>query len=82
MSTQRMTRATRPRGQTDPLTIGARGTNVSKGVHDPLYGKALVLDDGETKLAVVTLDLGGILTRRKEHFTRSRRGSQASQVFG
>lgn len=37
---------------------GARGINVSKGVHDPLYAKALVLDDGETKFAIVTLDLG------------------------
>lgn len=38
---------------------GARGTNVSKGVHDPLYAKGLVLDDGSTKFAIVTLDLGG-----------------------
>lgn len=37
---------------------GARGTDVSEGVHDPLYAKALVLDDGETRLAIVTLDLG------------------------
>lgn len=27
------------------------------GIHDPLYAKALVLDDGSTKLAVVTTDL-------------------------
>ena len=39
---------------------GARGTNVSTGVHDPLYAKAIVLDDGTTKLAIVTLDLGAI----------------------
>ena len=39
---------------------GARGTNVSRGVHDPLYAKAIVLDDGTTKLAIVTLDLGAI----------------------
>jgi len=38
----------------------ARGTNVSKGVHDPLYAKGLVLDDGSTKLAIVTLDLGTV----------------------
>ncbi len=38
---------------------GARGANVSQGVHDPLYAKGLVLDDGSTKLAIVTLDLGG-----------------------
>lgn len=39
---------------------GARGTNVSTGVHDPLYAKALVLDDGETRVAIVTLDWGTI----------------------
>ncbi len=39
---------------------GARGTNVSTGVHDPLYARAIVLDDGTTKLAIVTLDLGAI----------------------
>jgi len=37
---------------------GARGKNVSEGVHDHLYAKALVLDDGETKLAIATLDMG------------------------
>jgi len=29
---------------------GARGTNVSTGVHDPLYAKALVLSDGDEKI--------------------------------
>ncbi len=32
----------------------------STGIHDELYGKALVLDDGATRLAVVTLDLIGL----------------------
>jgi len=31
---------------------------VSERVHDPLYAKALVLDDGKQKLAIVGLDLG------------------------
>lgn len=39
---------------------GARGTNVSEGVHDPLYAKAIVLSDQSQKLAIVTLDLGSI----------------------
>lgn len=39
---------------------GARGTNVSQAVHDPLYAKALVLDDGETRLAIVNLDMGSV----------------------
>ena len=38
----------------------ARGTNVSTGVHDPLYAKAIVLDDGSTRVAVATLDLGTV----------------------
>ncbi len=36
---------------------GARGANVSTGVHDPLYAKAIVFDDGTTKLAIASLDL-------------------------
>ena len=39
---------------------GARGTNVSVGVHDKLHAKALVLSDGTTHLAIVSLDLGSI----------------------
>ncbi len=39
---------------------GARGKNVSVGVHDPLFAKAIVLSDGERKLAIVTLDLGSM----------------------
>ena len=37
---------------------GARGENVSTGVHDPLYAKALVLSDPQRTVAWVTLDLG------------------------
>lgn len=39
---------------------GARGDNVSTGIHDPLLAKAIVLSDGSMKLAVVTLDLGSM----------------------
>jgi hypothetical protein len=39
---------------------GARGTNVSTGVHDKLHAKALVLSNGTTHLAIVSLDLGSI----------------------
>ena len=37
---------------------GARGKNVSKGVHDPLFAKAIVLRNGVDHLVIVTLDLG------------------------
>ena len=36
----------------------------SNGVHDPLYAKALVLDDGGGRVAIVTLDLGSIVSER------------------
>ncbi|HTE18587.1 MAG TPA: neutral/alkaline non-lysosomal ceramidase N-terminal domain-containing protein, partial [Armatimonadota bacterium] len=39
----------------------------STGVHDPIHAKALVLDDGVTRLAVITTDLVGTnpeMTRR------------------
>ncbi|MDP7269226.1 MAG: hypothetical protein QF408_13765, partial [Pirellulales bacterium] len=45
--------------------IPAEGTfligpmQTSQGVHDPLYIRALVLSDGDTKLAIVTNDLLG-----------------------
>ena len=34
----------------------------SNGVHDPLYAKALVLASGDSKIAIVTLDLGSIVS--------------------
>ncbi len=37
---------------------GDRHAALSTGVIDPLYAKALVLETGETKLAIVTLDIG------------------------
>ena len=37
---------------------GARGENLSTGVHDPLYAKAIVLSDGQRRAAWVTMDLG------------------------
>ncbi|MDE2850737.1 MAG: neutral/alkaline non-lysosomal ceramidase N-terminal domain-containing protein [Acidobacteriota bacterium] len=43
---------------------GARGTNRSTGVHDPLYARALVLEAAGETVALVTLDLGSI---RKEN---------------
>ena len=36
----------------------------SKGVHDPLHSRALVLDDGNTRIAIITMDLvimGGVM---------------------
>src|ERR1700676_4126777 len=33
----------------------------ANGTHDPLYAKALVLATGESRMAIVTLDLGNIV---------------------
>lgn len=37
---------------------GDRGSNVSQGVHDRLFAKAIVLDDGAVCIAIVSLDMG------------------------
>ncbi|HYM12808.1 MAG TPA: neutral/alkaline non-lysosomal ceramidase N-terminal domain-containing protein, partial [Bryobacterales bacterium] len=34
----------------------------SNGVHDPLHAKALVIEAGDSKMAIVTLDLGSIVS--------------------
>ncbi|MCZ6792246.1 MAG: neutral/alkaline non-lysosomal ceramidase N-terminal domain-containing protein [Planctomycetota bacterium] len=49
---------------------GARGRNVSQGVHDRLHARAIVLSDGTTRLAIATLDLGSIT---RENTARVRR---------
>ena len=36
----------------------------SAGVHDPLFAKALVLEGGDTRIAIVTLDLGSVVSER------------------
>ncbi len=45
---------------------------VSEKVHDPLHAKALVLDDGENKLAIVGLDLGRTPVREGLQYIRER----------
>ncbi|MGH9720094.1 MAG: neutral/alkaline non-lysosomal ceramidase N-terminal domain-containing protein [Bryobacteraceae bacterium] len=36
----------------------------ANGTHDPLFAKALVLSSGDTRLAIVTLDLGSLVSER------------------
>jgi hypothetical protein len=55
-----------PKIGTPMYGYGARGKNVSQGVHDPLFAGVLVLDDGSTKLAIVTMDMGQIRRENTE----------------
>ena len=48
---------------------GARGAAVSQGVHDALYAKAVVLENGEGRLAIVTLDWGTVLQENSENIS-------------
>jgi len=48
----------------------------SIGVHDDLYAKALILDDGTEKIAIVSCDLGGV---PKEVVSKVRKEVEADQ---
>jgi hypothetical protein len=59
-------------------------TDVSLGVHDPLYARALYLDDGTTQLALVVCDLIGIgsfLAARARELIAERPGIPPSNVL-
>ena len=59
-------------------------TDVSLGVHDPLYARALYLDDGATQVALVVCDLIGIgsfLAARARELIAERPGIPASNVM-
>jgi len=48
-------------GGEKPVYIAGYGQNrVATGVHDPLYARAVVLDDGEKQIAMVAVDVVGI----------------------
>jgi neutral ceramidase len=46
----------------------------SIGIHDPLYAKAVVLQSGTTKMAIVTLDLGSIISDNLARDVREKLG--------
>src|SRR3954464_1988335 len=41
-----------------------RDCGPSNGTHDPLFAKALVLQSGDSRMAIVTMDLGSIVSDR------------------
>lgn len=62
---------------------GAR-TGVSAGIHDPLYVRALVLDDGATRLGIAICDLVGVtaeLTERARARTQELTGIPPENVI-
>lgn len=57
---------------------------VSKGIHDELYAKALVLNDGNEKIAIVTLDLVAVdarLTAKVRGFTEEMTNIKGKNVM-
>lgn len=59
-------------------------TDVSLGIHDPLYARALFLDDGTTQIALVVCDLIGIgsfLAERARELIAERPGIPSSHVM-
>jgi hypothetical protein len=59
-------------------------TDVSQGVHDPLYARALFVDDGATQLALVVCDLIGIgsfLAERARELIAERPGIPPANVL-
>jgi len=61
----------------------ARFGQVSDGVHDPVKARALVLDDGATKVAIVSVDLLGVTREAKAAVVErvARRGFTSATVF-
>ncbi len=52
-----------PAGSMPMYGYANRKCGPSNGIHDPLYAKALVLATGNAKIAIVTLDLGSIVSQ-------------------
>ena len=62
----------RARGAIDTLAVGAAKVEITPaperlpaqclGVHDPIYTRAIVLDNGQRRAALVTLDAGSVST--------------------
>ena len=73
---------------TPPVGLALDGyggrTDVSLGIHDPLYARCLYLDDGATELALVVCDLIGIgsfLARRARELIAERPGLKPENVL-
>lgn len=68
-----------------PTYLAGFGTGRrAKGVHDPIFARAFVLDDGKTRVGVVSCDLVGLFYEPDVVAVREmllRRGSQVRHLF-
>lgn len=67
-----------------PLDGYSGRTDVALGIHDPLFARALVLDDGSTRVALIVCDLIGVgefLVERARALIAERPGIPASHVL-
>jgi len=51
-----------PSGQMEMYGYANRKCGPSTGTHDPLFGKVLVLESGDARIAIVTMDLGSMVS--------------------
>jgi hypothetical protein len=67
---------------TRPVYIAGYELNrPAQSVHDDLWARALVLDDGKTRMAVVALDLVGVSNQRVSKFRQSIRSVPKENVL-
>lgn len=60
---------------------GYAGNRVAEAVHDDLWARALVLDDGQTRFAVVALDLIGVSNARVQRLRKRITGVPPENVL-
>lgn len=63
-----------PSGSMPMYGYANRKCGPSNGVHDPLFAKALVLESGGSRMAIVTMDLGSMVSDRVRQEAASRFG--------
>jgi len=67
---------------TRPVFIaGYESNRLAESVHDDLWARVLVLDDGRTRMAVVSCDLVGLFNRRIQQIRQAVRGVPPENVL-
>lgn len=63
-----------PAGSMPMYGYDNRRCGPARGTHDPLFAKVLVLEAGDARMAIVTLDLGSIVSRNLHREVRDKLG--------